>query len=245
MQYQYTIYKLFFKGDDRVYIGKTRLALNKRRNSHIQMIKRGLHSNSRLCEAFKLYGQDAIIIEPLEVCSQIESSVKELYWMTHYDAINEFKGYNMQFKSTGSIAFNLTDEQKKKISDSRKGSIPSTEHRRRLREINLGKKLSEETKSKQRQWYKDMGGWSEEQKKMMAKSASYPRSEETKNRMALGTEIKCAEMRGITLERWREIKLDAVNDWKINGMSTTDVSNKYKVDKSMLYEWYKKSKNTQ
>jgi hypothetical protein len=90
-----------------------------------------------------------------------------------------------------------------------------------------------------------MGGWSEEQKKMMAKSASYPRSEETKNRMALGTEIKCAEMRGITLERWREIKLDAVNDWKINGMSTTDVSNKYKVDKSMLYEWYKKSKNTQ
>lgn len=245
MEYQYTIYKLFFKGDDRVYIGKTRLALIKRRNSHIQMIKRGLHSNSRLCEAFKLYGQDAIMIEPLEVCSQSDSSVKELYWMTFYDATNKIKGYNMQFKSNGSVAFNLTEEQKKKISNSRKGSTPSAEHRRRLSEINFGKKLSEETKIKQRQWYKDMGGWSEDQKKMMAKSASYPRTQETKNRMALGTEMKCAEMRGITLQQWREIKLDAVNDWKVNGMSTTDVSNKYKVDKSMLYEWYKKSKNTQ
>jgi group I intron endonuclease len=245
MEYQYTIYKLFFKGDDRVYIGKTRFPLIKRRNSHIQMIKRGLHTNKRLVEAFKIYGQDSVVLEPLEQCTQSESFTKELYWMKHFDATNETKGYNMQFKSNGSIAFNLTEEQKKKISVARKGSIPSEEHRERLRQFNLGKKQSEETKQKQREWYGKMGGWTEEQKKMMAESASYPRSDETKKRMSSGTEKKIAEMKGMTLEEWRKVKSDAIHDWKVNGMKPSEVSKKYNVDKSMLYDWYKKLQNTQ
>jgi group I intron endonuclease len=245
MEYQYTIYKLFFKGDERVYIGKTRLTLSKRKNSHIQMIKRGLHSNTRLSEAFKIYGQDAVVIEPLELCTQSDSSFKELHWMKYYDATNENKGYNMKFKSNGSVSFNLSEEQKKKISDAKKGNVMSDDHKERLRQANLGKKLSEETKDKIKKWYVDMGGWSEEQRKKMAESASYLRSDETKNKMSNATEKKSAEMKGYTLEEWRKIKRDAVNDWKVNGMSTTEVSKKYNVDKSMLYDWYNKSKHTQ
>ena len=164
MEYQYTIYKLFFNGDERVYIGKTRFALNKRRNSHIQMIKRGLHTNKYLCEAFEKYGQDSMVLEALEVCVENESSAKEIYWMQKFEVTNPSKGYNIVMKSNGPKSFKLTDEQRKKISESRTGSVPSKEHRERLRQANLGKKLSEETKDKIKQWYKDMGGWSEEQK---------------------------------------------------------------------------------
>lgn len=243
MEYEYTIYKLFFDGDERVYIGKTRHKLNKRRNSHIQMIKRGIHTNRHLCEALHKYGQDAMVVEALETCSHELSCEREIYWMKYFDATNKDKGYNISLKSNGSIAFTLTQDQKNKISKARKGSSPSLEHRQRLRQANLGKTLSETTKDKIRNWYKDMGGWNEEQKKLMAESASYPRSEETKARMSHGTETKYAESRGCTLNEWRKIKSDAINDWKVNGMSVKEVSEKYRVDKSMLYDWYKKLNN--
>ena len=76
----------------------------------------------------------------------------------------------------------------------------------------------------------------------MGKSASYPRSEETKNRMSLAQESKSAQIRGITVEEYRQIKIDAINDWKVNGMSIIEVANKYNFEKSKLYDWHRKLK---
>jgi group I intron endonuclease len=243
MDYKYTIYKLYFDGDERVYIGKTKFALIKRRNAHIQMIKRGLHTNKRLVEAFKIYGQDALKIEPLEECMQSQSGEREIYWMKYYDATNIEKGYNIKLQSNGSVAFKLTDEQRQKISQSRKGAVFSEEHRERLRKANLGKKQTEETKQKQREWYDKMGGWTEEQKKMMGQSASYARSDETKKRMSSGTEKKIAEMKGMTLEQWRKLKDDAVDYLIDNNGFLGEVAEKFNISKDTLRDWKKKRQN--
>lgn len=243
MDYKYIIYKLYFEGDERVYIGKTKFTLIKRRNAHIQMIRRGKHSNYRLVEAFSKYGQDAIKIEPLEECMQSQSAEREIYWMKYYDATNVEKGYNIKLQSNGSVAFTLTDEQREKISKARKGAVFSDEHKERLRQVNLGKKQSEETKQKQREWYDKMGGWTEEQKKMMAQSASYPRSDETKKRMSSGTEKKIAEMKGMTLEEWRKLKDDAVDYLIANNGFLGEVAEKFNISKDTLRDWKKKRQN--
>jgi len=241
-----TIYKLSFLGvnDNRVYIGKTQRKLADRRNSHIQLNKDFKVANIRLKDALLKYGKDALVIEAIEECSESDSVPRELYWINYYDSTNLDRGFNIVAKSQTINSYNLTEEQKNKISHALKGREKTLEHREKLRQVNMGKKQSEETKQKQREWYDKMGGWTEEQKKMMGQSASYARSDETKKRMSSGTEKKIAEMKGMTLEEWRKVKSDAIHDWKVNGMKPSDVSAKYKIDKSMLYDWYKKLQNT-
>lgn len=78
---------------------------------------------------------------------------------------------------------NLTEEQKSKISKRHKGVEKTEEHREKLRRANLGKKLSQETKDKIKLWNINVGA-SEEARKKMSSAASYKRSEETKKKMS-------------------------------------------------------------
>lgn len=77
----------------------------------------------------------------------------------------------------------LTDEQKNKISKKLTGKKKSVEHKQKLREINIGKKLSDETILKIKKWQKDSPP-SKEAREKMSKAASYKRSDETKRKMS-------------------------------------------------------------
>jgi hypothetical protein len=244
MKDKYTIYKLFFLDDERIYIGKTNLRLSQRMNTHIQSYKRGLHTNRNLIDSFGKYPIENLRIEPLEVCSFEDGSDREVYWITYYRELERKDGkvylYNIYNGSSGSVTFNLTEEQRKKISCKVKGLKKSETHKQKLREVNLGKKHTEESKQKQRDWYTNMGGWSIEQRKMMGEAASYKRTDETKKRMSDGTEISIAAKKGMTVEEWREHKRQALKYWLEDKATLTQVKEKFNVDKSMLYVWKKK-----
>lgn len=237
MEFTYTIYKLYFKGDDRVYIGKTTRSLSTRRNSHIQHIKAQSHSNHLLREAMEKYGQDAMVLEEIEKCTLEESKERETYWINKFQATDKTKGYNISAMSNGSVSFNLTEMQRQKISTARKGRTMSEEHRERIRQANLGKKMSEEDKQKRRDWYKNVGGFTYEQREKMSIAASYKRSDETKSKMASSREEKIARAKGMTLEEWRAHKENAVKYWIDNRESSAVVAKIFNVDKSMLYGW--------
>jgi group I intron endonuclease len=237
MELTYIIYKLYFKGDDRVYIGKTTRSLSTRRNSHIQHIKAQSHSNHLLREAMEKYGQDTMVLEEIEKCTLEQSKEREIYWINEFRATDNTKGYNLSAVSSGSVSFNLTEVQKQKISSAIKGRTMSEEHRERVRQANLGKKMSEEDKQKRRDWYKNVGGFTYEQREKMSVAASYKRSDETKSKMSNTREEKIANAKGMTLEEWRAYKENAVKYWIDNRESSSVVAKMFKVDKSMLYGW--------
>jgi hypothetical protein len=237
MDNKLSIYKLNFDGDPRVYVGKTARRLMQRRNDHIQQIHANNHSNYLLVEALGLYGQDALKIELLEECTTENGSERELYWMKELKATDRSTGFNLSLKSNGGHRFTLTDVQKQKISDSKKGKPFSEEHKNRLRIANLGKKMSEEDKQKRRDWYKNVGGFTYEQREKMSIAASYKRSDETKSKMSSSREEKIAKAKGMTLEEWRAYKENAVKYWIDNRESSSVVAKMFKVDKSMLYSW--------
>jgi len=237
MEFTYIIYKLYFNGDDRVYIGKTHRPLSKRRNNHIQRIKSKQHSNHLLREAMIKYGQDAMVLEEIEKCTLENSAEREIHWINQYNATDRSKGFNLSIKSNGSVSFNLSEEQKQKISIAKKGVGLSMEHKERVRQANLGKIMSEEDKQKRRDWYKNSGGFTIEQREKMSQSASFKRTDDTKAKMSVSREEMIAKSKGMTLEEWRQHKNDAVKYWIDNKEFAQVVAKKFKVDKSMLYTW--------
>jgi hypothetical protein len=237
MDNKWSIYKLYFDGDPRVYVGKTARKLINRRNTHVQQAKSKKHSNYLLIEAMQVYGQDALKIELLEECTTENSCERELYWMKELKSTERSTGFNLGTKSTGGHRWNISDELKQKISDSKKGKPFSEEHKNRLRIANLGKKMSEEDKQKRRDWYKNIGGFTYEQREKMSIAASYKRSDETKSKMSSSREEKIARAKGMTLEEWRAYKESAVKYWIDNRESSSVVAKMFKVDKSMLYSW--------
>jgi hypothetical protein len=233
----YRIYKLYFEGDSRIYVGKTLKPLSKRRNGHIQQIKSKNHSNYLLADAMMKFGQDAMKIELLELCNYDESKEREIFWIKKLNATDNKRGFNLSIISNGGANFKLSELQKEKISIAKKGIKFSEEHKQRLRMANLGKRMSEEDKQKRKDWYKSIGGFTLEQRLKMSKAASYKRNDDTKAKMATSREEKIASSKGMTLEEWRNYKLNAVRYWIENSESSSVVAKKFKVDKSMLYTW--------
>lgn len=90
-------------------------------------------SGHALLRAMKKYGKHNFKKEIIEECASFdELERREEYWLNYYDAGGSEEFYNMHNHSSGgALGMNITQETRKK-----------------LRDLNLGKKLSEETKRK-------------------------------------------------------------------------------------------------
>lgn len=100
------------------------------------------------------YGIEAFDFEILKECPNEEMNYWEMYYVKEYNS-KAPNGYNMT--DGGDSIFEMTDETKKKISESKKGKpawnkgkkdIYSEETRRKISESRIGKPLSEEHKKK-------------------------------------------------------------------------------------------------
>lgn len=127
------------------YIGIAKNGLHNRFTVHVSEAKSG--SMTALHKAIRKYGADAFIKEILVVSNY--EYIKEL----EIKAIEAFKtmspnGYNLTVGGDGTNGYSHTDCTKKKISDLAKIRMADPERRRHLSKLNIGKKLSVETKEK-------------------------------------------------------------------------------------------------
>ena len=113
--------------NNKKYIGQTKGLLEKRWNLHKSDSKRYDHALSR---AIRKYGPECFIMEMLEEIEDISNlNEAETKWIEYYDTMDSNKGYNETSGGDG-------------------GYIRSEESKEKMRQANLGKKLSEETKQK-------------------------------------------------------------------------------------------------
>lgn len=112
------IYKWTNKVNGKSYIGQT-INEEGRKKDHINgRYKCYFH------DAIKKYGLENFDYEVLEQIEESKLSEREIYWIKYFDTYNN--GYNLTEGGEGTRGFSykLTDEQKKKISESHKGLIP-------------------------------------------------------------------------------------------------------------------------
>ena len=100
--------------------------LSKRLLEHKSQLRLGTHKNPHLQSAWKLYGEHAFVFEIIVYCVK-----KHLLF------------YEQQFLDQNASGYNIC-----RIAGNTAGRIVSEETRRKLSELNKGKKLSEDTRRK-------------------------------------------------------------------------------------------------
>lgn len=98
------IYKIINDINNKVYIGKTAFDIEKRFKEHCQDRTKRELENRPLYNAMNKYGIEHFKIELIEECSNIESSIKEIYWIGYYDSYQN--GYNATLGGDGKFLFN-------------------------------------------------------------------------------------------------------------------------------------------
>lgn len=139
------IYKITNTANGKVYIGQS-TQLFRRLDSHQVDLKNNHHHNQHLQNSYNKYG-DVFEIEIIKYCND-ESELDDLerYYIEYYDAMNPTKGYNKE--SGGHLNKHLSEETKKKISDSQKGEKNHMFGKKGKNNPNYGRTHSEETKKK-------------------------------------------------------------------------------------------------
>lgn len=148
------VYAIINKISGKIYIGSS-YSLEARKARHYNELRRKIHRNVHLQNAFNKYGEKNLEWKILKLCKKENLLKEEQILMYKYNCTNRDCGYNIMLKSNCSI---VSEETRLKLSKMRKGK-PSSRR---------GVKLSEETK-----------------KKLSDSHRGFKHSEETKEKMSL------------------------------------------------------------
>lgn len=110
-----------------------------------------LGSGDLIKKAIKKYGKEKFIKEVLCVCiDQDDLDIKEQFFIKELDSSNLDIGYNIALggRNGGSFGRKLSEEHKKKISESRIGIVFSDDHKNKISKAHIGKTITNETREK-------------------------------------------------------------------------------------------------
>ena len=108
------IYKVTNKLNGKIYIGKTKQTLSKRKSAHYKRVMENSPTNFH--NALRLYGKDNFIWEILIECDDnIKLNEYEIHFINEYDTYKN--GYNMTEGGDGGITYKKGDELYNRVKD--------------------------------------------------------------------------------------------------------------------------------
>ena len=183
------IYRITVKRDgkpDKYYIGQS-ANLHDRKIRHFWELRRGIHRNPVLQQAFNLYGESALIFDVLEECELDKVTLAErekFYIDAHCGRL-----YNVNIEqATTSLGTKRTAETRRKMSLAQK-AVGMTDGRKEVLaamiSANIGRKLTQESIAKRTAKQKGVKR-SEETKRRLSESAKLrpPMSDETRRKIS-------------------------------------------------------------
>lgn len=159
-------------GASRIYIGSS-TNLRKRYVNHVSQLRRNVHHNSHLQNAWNKYGEDAFEFVVLEECAIEQLIEREQHWLD-----TTLDKYNHHLSANSVAGHTPSDEVRKKISETLKGHEVSEETRLKIGMAGTGRVVTPETRMK-----------------ISETMRGVPKSEETKQRMRVAAQARVARQR--------------------------------------------------
>lgn len=111
------VYKIINIVNKKIYVGSTSLSFRYRKRDHFSTLRRNVHANSLLQNAFNKYGEDSFIFEIIEICEPIFCIEKEQYWIDKLNVCDKSIGYNLVSVAGSTLGFKYSLKQRKNISE--------------------------------------------------------------------------------------------------------------------------------
>lgn len=131
--------------NNKIYIGSTSRTFSYRLKLHRRHLRKGIHCNVHLQNAFDKYGTESFEYGIIEIV--IDNSIiveREQYWMNHYKSFDKERGYNILRIAYSSLGYKHTEKSKLKMSLSRKGKKQHPNTHKAILRANTGKKHTPE-----------------------------------------------------------------------------------------------------
>lgn len=132
------IYAIKNTENGKIYIGSTN-NMTKRFKKHKSELRGNKHYNEYLQRAFNKYGENSLDFIILTTCGEHQLVKKEIEYIQKYHALDSNYGYNLILPREASTR-NISEEYRKKISDSKKGVTPANfeeMRRKKWRSVNF------------------------------------------------------------------------------------------------------------
>ena len=129
------VYKIQNTENGKCYIGITSRTVDERWKDHLSRVA-CYERNNRLYFAIRKYGIEKFEVETIGQ-SESDDIIRSLEskYIREYDSYNN--GYNCNYGGHGNLT--MSDETRKKISESQKGKVISLETRKKMSQAKLGK----------------------------------------------------------------------------------------------------------
>lgn len=153
------VYRIVNNINYKLYIGSS-IHVNRRIYTHIKALNGKYHGNTHLQNAWDKYGSENFSFEIIEIIDGSEEDIRarEQYWLDYYQSYNYEFGYNISHYATYNGGYEISEETRKRLSESHKGKVHSEETKKKMSEIKqgannprYGKCHSKETKEKMRE----------------------------------------------------------------------------------------------
>lgn len=142
------IYKIEHISTGKMYIGSA-VNIRNRWNQHKSELRKNVHNNAKLQNAWNKYGEESFEFKVLEYCEKEELLKQEQQALDTNNCVKE--GFNICLTAGSQLGLKRSDEIKKAQSEARRGRKLTEEHRRKISEGQTGIKrgpLSQEHKDK-------------------------------------------------------------------------------------------------
>ncbi len=234
------IYIITNKVDGKFYLGST-LSFNRRFAEHKNSLDKGKHHSIHLQRAWNKYGVDSFEFKQLFVCGKNELAFCEQQYLDQLQPYDYRIGYNMNNKVDSRLGRKMSLEARRKMSitkkgkpSPRKGMKVTEETRKRMSESHKGYKQSVEQRRKTsermkgNQYGKGIPYTNKTNKKIIPwnKGKTDVFSEETKEKMRISAKNRLPNRKGTTHSKESREKMSVAvkRYWEIKKQESYAVS---------------------